>query len=265
MFCSKCGKEIDNNATFCAFCGNPIATDAQAGAQAGAQAIPQPVPQPTDPMQSVPQQAAPQQSAPQYGAPQAPQYGAPQAPQYGAPQTPQYGAPASEFSLNLDDKTVDIINKILRGVLMVLSLLMFIGAIGSMASAGSILSGNVGAAALALMNLSSFVGLARVPAIIAFSLSVLGLAFTILTKQRSLFSYISAGIGLLMFIFNFVMYGGVLTFGSLSSYLGLTSGPNIGGIVVSGIFLIICALAMIAASLVIILKKEDIIKFRPKF
>jgi len=28
MFCSKCGKEIDNNAKFCMACGNPTETGA---------------------------------------------------------------------------------------------------------------------------------------------------------------------------------------------------------------------------------------------
>lgn len=269
MFCSKCGKEIDNDATFCGFCGNP--TDVTPTAADASQTMPQQavsqqtIPQQAVSQQTIPQQAAPQQTIPQPTASQQASF------QQTAPQfnTPQYGAPSSDFNLNLDPKLVDIINKGLRAVLIILSLLMFIGAIGAMASVGSMISGSTGAAALGLLNFSSFVGLARVPAIIAFSLSVLGLAFTILTKQKSLFSYISAGIGTIMFIFNFVMYGGIMSFRSFitsySTYWGLTSGPNISGIIVSGIFLILCAVAMIAASLVIILKKEDIIKFRPKF
>ena len=246
MFCSKCGKTIDDNATFCGFCGAPQTPAPQTGA-----------PQYAAPQNNAPQYGAPQNNVPQYGAPQngAPQYGAPQ---YGAPQNGMYPNQAmSGFSLNLEPKLVDIINKSLRGALILLGILTLIGAIGSMGSAGAIVGGNF----LAAMNVEGFYNLARVPAIIAFSLSVLGLGFTIFTKQRSLFSYISAAAGLILFIFNFVMYGGYVTFAK--SLLSLK--PNIAGIVVSGIFLIIGALALIAASLVIILKKEDIIKFKPKF
>ena len=226
MFCSKCGKTIDDNATFCGFCGAPTNNAANAVMN-----------------------GAPQQSAPQYGTPQQ------NAPQYGAP---QYNAqPVSTgFTLNLDPKMVDIINKALRGVLALLGLLTFIGAIGTMASVGSLASGNI----LGAAGIQGFYYLARVTAIIGFSLSLLGAVFTFLTKQHSLFSYISCGIGIIMFIFNFVMYGGFVSF-ALSSYGSL----KMGGIIVSGIFLIISALAMIASSVIIIMKKEDIIPFKPKF
>ena len=236
MFCSKCGKTIDDNATFCGFCGAPTNNAANA-VMNGA------------PQQNIPQYGAPQQSAPQYGTPQQ------NAPQYGAP---QYNAqPVSTgFKLNLDPKMVDIINKALRGLLALLGLLTLIGAIGSWASTGAMLGHaskyNYGSTFNAAYALYNFSNLARIPAILAFVFSGLGVAFTILTKQKSLFSYIAAGSGILMFIFNFVMLG---SFYSLA----------VGGIIVSSIFLIISALAMIASSVIIIMKKEDIIPFKPKF
>ncbi|MCI5578270.1 MAG: zinc ribbon domain-containing protein [Oscillospiraceae bacterium] len=232
MFCSKCGKTIDDNATFCGFCGAPTnnATNAVMNGAPQQNAPQSDIPQPTNPTQ---------QAAPQYGA-------------------PQYNAqPVSTgFKLNLDPKMVDIINKALRGLLALLGLLTLIGAIGSWASIGAMLGhaskyhyGSTFNAAYALYNFSN---LARIPAILAFVFSGLGVAFTILTKQKSLFSYIAAGSGILMFIFNFVMLG---SFYSLA----------VGGIIVSSIFLIISALAMIASSVIIIMKKEDIIPFKPKF
>ncbi len=268
MFCPNCGKTIDDNATFCGFCGAPTGVAASA---------PVAEPQPAQPV--IPQNPAPQADVAPTPVPQAPQ--APQAPQntvpqYTAPQ-PQYAAPqqtVSGASFSLDAKTIDIINKCIRAALIILSLLIIIGAIGSMAVAGAISSAfkMLDTSGLgAVDNVKTFYGLARVPAIIAFIISIGGLAFTILTKQRSLFSYICAGCGLLLFIFNFVLYGGYvslwtsLTLSSWSSLLGGFGGVKVGGIIVAGIFLLLGALAMIAASLAIILNKEDIIKFKPKY
>lgn len=281
MFCSKCGKTIDDNAPFCGFCGAPTGVASNV-----ADPVPQPAPQPvipqnTVPQNNVPQYGAPQNNVPQYGAPQnnVPQYGAPQnnVPQYGAPQNGMPQQPQAQFGgagFSLDAKMIDIINKSIRSALIVLSVLVIIGAIGSMAVAGGLSSalktGNT-AGLGAAMNAEGFYNLSRVPAIIAFGISILGLAFTMFTKQRSLFSYLSVGAGLLLFIFNFVMYGGYVSFatslytGGFSSLFGGSGGIKVGGIVVAGIFLLLGALAMIACSLAIILKKEDIIKFKPKF
>ena len=89
MFCAKCGKTIDDNATFCGFCGAPTnnATNAVMNGAPQQNAPQSDIPQPTNPTQ---------QAAPQYGA-------------------PQYNAqPVSTgFKLNLDPKMVDIINKAL--------------------------------------------------------------------------------------------------------------------------------------------------------
>lgn len=271
MFCSKCGKEINDDAVFCVFCGAPVnaapAADSVPQPSEPQMSVPQPVPQPAAP-QPVPQPTAPQQSAPQMGMPQqgAPQMNAQQPTftqvnnqnvNYNAPQGGMPAQPAQPVSVNLsfslDQKMIGYINLGLRGVLAILGLLTIIGAIGTMASTGALLNGDI----MAALNIPGFVGLARVPAIIAFSLALLGAIFTALTKQRSLFSYISAGVGVIMFIFNFVLLGG------FNSLISLSGKPHMGGIVVAGIFLIISSLAMIACSAIIILKKEDIVPFKP--
>ncbi|MDE6731332.1 MAG: zinc ribbon domain-containing protein [Oscillospiraceae bacterium] len=264
MFCPNCGKTIDDNAPFCGFCGAPTGVAASA---------PAPEPAPAQPV--IPQNPVPQNTVPQYTAPQAPQ--ASQQAQYTAPQQ-QYAAPQQQTvggaGFSLDAKTIDIINKCIRAALILLSILIIIGAIGSMAVAGAISSAfkMLDTSGLgAVTDAKAFYGLARVPAIIAFVISIGGLAFTILTKQRSLFSYICAGVGVLLFIFNFVLYGGYVSLAtslytsSFSSLFGGLSGVKIGGIIVAGIFLLLGALAMIAASLAIILNKEDIIKYKPKY
>lgn len=261
MFCSKCGKTIDDNATFCGFCG------ASTGVAPGAapNVAPQPVaPQPVNPQNGVPQYTAPQNNMPQYGAPQNGMYQQP-------PQPQQQGQFSSGFSLSLDPKMIDIINKSIRGALALLSVLVIIGAIGSMAVAGSISTAFKTGITSGLGGIQAFYGLARVPAIIAFVISIAGLVFTVLTKQRSLFSYISAGAGVILFIFNFVLYGGYVTLyksllGGLGSLFssGSFGGPNISGIVVSGIFLLLGALVMIASSVIIIMNKEDLINYKPK-
>lgn len=261
MFCPNCGKTIDDNATFCGFCGAPT------GVAASAPVAEQPA-QPVIPQNPVPQYTAPQNTVPQYTAPQTP---VPQGsvPQYAMPQQPAAGG----ATISLDAKTTNIINKSIAAALIILSILVIIGAIGSMAVAGAISSAlrNLSTSSLnSVGNPKAFYNLARVPSIIAFCFSVGGLVFSMLTKQRSLFAYISAGAGLLLFIFNFVLYGGYVTLlnsiynASFSSLFGGITGVNIGGVVVAGIFLLIGALTMIASSLVIILNKEDIIKFKPK-
>ncbi len=251
MFCSKCGKEINDDSTFCGFCGAPVnAVPVTNGAPQDI--IPQPtVPQPNAPQMSVPQPNGQQPSFTQVNNANV---------NYNAPQGGIPNQPAQPVSVNLnfklEPKLIDYINKGLRAVLVVLSLLTIIGSIGTMASMGSLLNGNF----MAALNVPGLVGLARVPAIIAFSLSVLGVVFTVLTKQRSLFSYISAGVGIIMFVFNFVLLGG------FSSLINLSSGKmSMGGIVVAGIFLIISSLTMIACSVIIILKKEDIVPIKPNF
>lgn len=210
MFCTKCGKEIDDNATFCKFCGTALNGAAPAA----------------------PQQAPVQNSMPQYGAPQ-----------NGAPQSTAGG-----FSLNLAPNVIDLINKILRGSIALVALLTLIGAIGTLGTTGSILS-NPFSAITGAVTLYNFMMLLRVASIIAFSLSVAGCVFTVMTKQRSLFSYISAAIGVLIFIFQFILFGA----------------PGVGVVIVFSILLILLAAALVGASMVIILKKEDIIKFKPKF
>jgi TM2 domain-containing membrane protein YozV len=116
MFCSNCGKEIDNNAKFCGNCGKPTAVASfcpACGAQSnplaevcsrcGTRLISQvapthnapPVAQYTPPAQ--PQYVPPAPAPPpaqQYNPPP-PQYSAPQ-PQYTPP--PQYAAPQPQYS-----------------------------------------------------------------------------------------------------------------------------------------------------------------------
>lgn len=256
MFCSKCGKEIEDTSTFCKFCGAPVENAASAPVQPVQpvqDVMPQPVqnvaPQPAQDVIPQPaQNVAPQN--PQYGAPQAPQYGAPQAPQYGAPQNPQFTQVG--FSLNLEPNVVDIINKILRGAIALVALLVLIGSIGTMASTGYIMSNLLTMtslqAASTAMALYNFMVLLRVASIITFVLTIGGGVFTFLTKQGSLFSYISAGLGLLIFIFHFILFA-----------------AGAGGVVALAIFLMIFALALIGASVIMLLNKEDIIKFKPKF
>ncbi len=262
MFCSKCGKEINDDAAFCVFCGAPVnaapAADSVPQPSEPQMSVPQPVPQPTAP-QPVPQPVESQQSAPQMNA-QQPSFTQVnnQNVNYNQGQPAQSEQPVSvNLSFSLDQKMIGYINIGLRGVLALLGLLTIIGSIGTMATVGALLGGDFKAA----LSIEGFYYLARVPAIIAFSLSVLGAIFTLLTKQRSLFSYISAGVGLILFIFNFVMYGGFMSIVSSA----LSGKPSMGGIVVSGIFLIIGSIAMIACSVIIILKKEDIVPYKPNF
>ena len=241
MFCTKCGKEIDDGAAFCISCGAPVS---KSTAAAG------PMPQDVTP-QAPAQGAAPLNSAPQYVAPQNGSF-------------PNQAAPVN-LSISLDEKMIGIIRKALCGVLALLSIMVIIGAIGSMAVAGTLSNpGKASYSALlsAATNMQGLYYLARVPAIIAFSLSVLGLGFSMFTKQRSLFAYVCACAGVLLFIFNFVLYGGYVSFAKSGL---LSSSPKIGGIIVSGIFLIIGSLIMIASSAVVILNKEDIVNYKPKY
>lgn len=256
MFCPNCGKTIDDNATFCGFCGSPTGV-----APSAPVAEPQPAPQPVIPQNTaapMPQQyVAPQNPVPQGSVP----------PYAQAQQQPA----ASGAGFTLDAKMTSIIDKSIRGVLILLSLLIIIGAIGSMAVAGAISTAfkTLDSSVLTAANgAKAFYGLARVPSIIAFVISLGGLGFSIFTKQRSLFSYICAGAGLLLFIFNFVMYGGyvsLITSLTFSSWTSLLSGVKTGGIIVASIFLLISALIMAGASVIMILNKEDIIKFKPKY
>lgn len=242
MFCSKCGKIIDDNATFCGFCGAP----ANNAAEAVTNGAPQGVPQPTSTQNSAPQFGAPQNSAPQFDAVQN------SAPQFGTPQTS-----TGRFSLNLAPNVVDMINKILRGVLVLLAVMMLVGSIGSIATIGTANSGNSNDPFGLLKAMIAFANLARVPAIISFVLALAGAVFAYLTKQRSLFSYIAGGVGVIMFIFNFFL----VKFSNFMSMITASAGVGIVG----AIFLLISAVLMIACSVIILMKKEDIIKFKPKF
>lgn len=207
MFCSKCGKEIENGAAFCKFCGNSLNTATN--------------------------------SAPQYGAPQNGGY--------------QNQPIVSGFALNLAPNVIDIIKKVLFGILGLLGILVLIGAIGNMATVGAIMNGDY----MAAMSLQDFFYLARVPAIIAFIFSAILIAFTYLAKQNRLFPFIAGGAGVVLFVFNFVLYGGYmsLTFGT--SY---SAKPNIAGIIVPCVFLLLGALVMIGAAVLVILKKEYIVE-----
>lgn len=268
MFCSKCGKTIDDNATFCSFCGNTVTN---AAASAPVEAAPQTAapqqaaPQYSAPQQAAPQQAAPQQAAPQQAAPQqaAPQYGAPQygAPQQGAPQygAPQYGAPQGQYGYPAQTGPVltpaarNIINMLFKGSLAILGLLILIGAIGSLASLGAGENATTYSAQLkAYESLRNFIGLARVPAIIAFSFAVIDAVFTFLTKQKSVLTYINAGIGVILFTFNFVMYG------CFSSDDGSKA-----GFIVASVFLLVGSVALIISTMITLLKKEQLL-FRPR-
>lgn len=203
MFCTKCGKEIDDSAAFCIYCGAPVSSAANT-----AQGVSQP------------------NSIPQYGAPQ------------------QFGV----VNLYLAPNVIDLINKILRGAVAIVGLLVLIGSIGTLGTTASMLS-NPFAGLLKLKTLYNFMVLLRVSSIITFILTLGGAAFTFLTKQRSLFSYISAGLGTLIFIFHFIVFGA----------------DAVGAVITFCIFLILFSIALIGASAVIALNKEDIIKFKPKF
>ena len=232
MFCTKCGKEIDDSATFCIYCGAPV--------NGGENAVPQSVPQPTPAQNDVPQFSAPQFNAQQNSA-------------------PQFAAGGTGFSVNLAPNVVDIINKILRGLLIVLAILILIGSIGMLASIGGAEKTND--PVKLVTGMVTFANLARVPAIISFVLALGGAVLAFLTKQRSLFAYIACGFGLLMFVFNFFLARFSSLWAMLVSITKLSFGPPIVG----SIFLLISAVGMIVCSLVILLKKEDIIKFKPKF
>lgn len=202
MFCIKCGKEIEDNSTFCKFCGASVGSTDNA-----AESAPQPV-------------------------------------QTGAAQPVMNG-----FYLNLAPNVVDLINKILRGAIAVVGLLVLIASIGTLATTASVFSNPFSASYNSLLALYNFMILLRVASIIAFSLSVAGCVFTIMTKQRSLFSYISAAISVLIFVFHFIVF----------------AANGMGVVIVFCIFQILLSIALIGASVIIIMNKEDIIKFKPKF
>lgn len=271
MFCSKCGKEINDDAVFCGFCGAPVnaapVADSVPQPSEPQMSVPQPVPQPTAPQPTAPQQSAPQMGMPQQGAPQmnAQQPMFTQVNNQNVNNNPaQPAQPVSvNLSFSLDQKMIGYINKGLRAVLVILSLLIFIGAIVTMANAGAVTGDTKYDTALsALKAISNHINyLACAPAIIAFVLSVAGAVFTYLTKQRSFLSYASAGIGLILFIFNFIMDGSVRSIVK-NIWFG---DPTAAGVIVSGIFMILGALAMAASSVIIILNKEDIIPIKVNF
>lgn len=211
MFCTKCGKTIDDNAPFCGFCGAPtgVASDA----------APQQAPQP----------AAPQNNVPQYGAPQQGMYQQSQ---------PQYGASNPNGAvLNLSQNNINWIKLGLLGVIAILSLLVLIASISVLSTTGSAYSGNF----LVALKLPGLITFARVSAILCFSFSVLGVVFTVLVKQPWKLLYVCAGISVVMFVFNFVLGGWM-------------NAMSIAPIIVSGIFLILCASSMLSLIVRTVLK-----------
>lgn len=198
MFCTKCGKTIDDNAPFCGFCGAPTGKGAETVTNGAPQAVPQP---------AEPQQAAPQQAAPQYGMPQAPQYGAPQAPQYGA-------ANNSGAMLNLQPNIINWIKIGLLGAIAILSLLVLIGSIVTLGSIGTLYSGGLGGLG-AISSLYGAMMMARVTSIICFSFCVLGVVFNLLAKQNWKLMYVCAILGVLIFVFNFVLFSEAVIFAGI--------------------------------------------------
>lgn len=206
MFCTKCGKTIDDNAPFCSYCGAPTGKSAEPVTNGAAQEI--------YPQQTAPQQAAPQ--APQYGAPQAPQYGAPQAPQYGAPQAPQYGNPNSAGAvLKLAPNIVNWIKIGLLGVIAIVSLLVLIGSIVTLASVGAMFSGSLSGIYSAATSLYGAMVMVRVTAIICFVFCVVGVAFKFLANQNWNLIFICAALGVLIFVFNFVLFSEAVIFAGI--------------------------------------------------
>lgn len=202
MFCSKCGKTIDDNAPFCGFCGAPTGKSAETVTNGAPQA-------------AAPQPAAPQQAAPQYGMPQAPQYGTPQTPQYGA-------ANNSGAILNLQPNVINWIKIGLLGVIAVLSLLALIGSIVTLGSIGTIYSGGLGGLG-AISSLYGAMMMVRVTSIICFSFCVIGVVFNILAKQNWTLMYICAGLGVLIFVFNFVLFSEAVIFAGIMLILSSAS------------------------------------------
>lgn len=258
MFCPNCGKTIDDNAPFCGFCG--ATTGVAASAPAPASEL-QPA-QPVIPQNPAPASPAPQNTVPQYAAPQNP--------------VPQYAAapkPASSFKLNLDPQVASFIRMAISAILAVLAVLVLIGSIGTLATLGKINSymtyyGDLeDLAAIRLIdNLLVFVNLARTPAIISFGLAVCGAVVAYTSKQKIMFPCISAGVGLIMFVFNFLlvqvssMYALYkMVANSVLSYLTGSSSVSFGAPIVGSIFLLISSLLMIACSAIVLLKKESIV------
>ena len=219
MFCTKCGKENDNNATFCKFCGAPIGN--------AAAAAPQSAPQPT-PVQN--------SSAPQYIAPQA----------------------TGGASLNLSSNTVDLIDLILRGAFAIVGILVIIGCIGTMGTTGSIAKNALGSLfgggdklVKLVKALYNFVVLIRVAAIITFCLAIADVAFTFVTNRKALTSFVSGGIGALIFIFHFILFG-------------LASGAVLGGAIAFGVILILLSIALVGISVFVALKNSYVKKIMKK-
>lgn len=199
MFCTKCGKTIDDNAPFCGFCGAPTG--------AASDAAPQPAPQ-----------------QPQNGMYQQPQ------PQYGAVNTGGSG-------LNLTPNAINFIKLGLLGVIALTCILELIASINVLASTGAVFSGNF----LAALKLPGAITFARVSAILCFSFSVLGVGFTFLIKQPWKLLFVCAGISVVMFVFNFVLGG-------------WENALSVAPIIVSGIFLLVCASSMLSLIVRTVLK-----------
>lgn len=248
MFCPNCGKTIDDNAPFCGFCGvtTGIAASAPVAEQPAQPVIPQnPSPQPQN-------TAVPQNPVPQYAA---------------APK------PASSFKLNLDPQVASFIRTAISAILVVLAVLVLIGSIGTLATLGKLNSSmtfgsdfdDVESIRL-IDNLLVFVNLARTPAIISFGLAVCGAVVAYLSKQKITFPFISAGVGLIMFVFNFLlvsvssMYAlAKMVANSVFSYLTGSSSISFGAPIVGSIFLLISSLLMMTCSAIVLLKKESIV------
>lgn len=250
MFCPTCGKTIDDNAPFCGFCGATTGVAASAPAPSSEQ--------PAQPV--IPQNPAPQNTVPQFTAPQSP------APQYAAPK------PASSFKLNIDPKVADFIKLAISAILAVLAVLTLIGSIGTLATLGKLkdymtYGGDLDSldSIRLIDNLLIFVNLARTPAIISFGLAVCGVVVAYSTKQKIMFPCVQAGVGLIMFVFNFllVQVSGMfqlakMVANAVSSYFSGTT-VSFGAPIVGSIFLLIMSVVMIAASAIVLLKKENIV------
>ena len=215
MFCTKCGKQIDDNSTFCNFCGAPINNGAQP-------AMPQQAPTQQAPVQQAPVQS----SAPQYATPKA----------------------AGGAVLNLPSNIDAIIQIGLKGAIAISALLVIIGCIGSMGSLGSMVKnafGSLFGSSSGLMKsaqaLYGFLVLIRVSAILTFVFTVSGAVYTVLTKQKQKAAYICAVFGTLIFIFHFIMFG-------------IAMGAVLGGVVAFGIIIMLLAVTLISMSVYVVFK-----------
>ena len=165
---------------------------------------------------------------------QCPFCGTPVEEMHSQPAQPQQSAPSVNNGgavLNLDPKIVNYIKLGLIGVIGAITLLELIASIVCLAS-------------LQTINILGGITFARVPAIICFSVCVLGAGFFALIQERWMPIFICAGISAVMFIFNFVLYGGIFTIAK-RAMLSLGNDLSIAPLVVPAVFLLICSVAML--------------------